>query len=298
MEHFLTKFEYTSKMKKFLLLFLLFSLNNFAQTKLTGEWQGIVVSGDKSWKEGQPIYLTISVINGLIDGKIREEKYNSNSFFISKTSGKSNESKEISLSEDRILKQSEKNENPCLRQFTLKLNETTGYFEGTFTSKKCMDQKGKIILFKSNFEFNDKAEPLMSHSWVDRFNSDLENGLSSPTRRLIELKEFKFESVYFDYGKDNLKEEYQTYLLKMIKMVKSHSDLRIKITGHTDADGSDSYNDKLSKRRSETIIRFFETNGLKRDRIVIDYKGEKKPVDSNKTEDGKRKNRRVDFEFI
>jgi OOP family OmpA-OmpF porin len=138
----------------------------------------------------------------------------------------------------------------------------------------------------------------MNHSWFLRFNSDLENGLSSPTKRLEELKAFKFESVYFDYGKDVLKEEYKNYLLKMIKMVKSHSDLRIKITGHTDADGSDRYNNKLSKRRSEAIILFFEANGLRRDRIVTDYKGEKKPIDNNKTEDGKRKNRRVDFEFI
>ena len=177
-------------------------------------------------------------------------------------------------------------------------NEESGYFEGDFESKKCPTSTGKVILYKSKFEFNDKNESLMNHSWFLRFNADLENGLSSPTKRLEELKAFKFESVYFDYGKDVLKEEYKNYLLKMIKMVKSHSDLRIKITGHTDADGSETYNDKLSKRRSEAIILFFEANGLRRERIVTDYKGEKKPVDSNKTEDGKRKNRRVDFEFI
>jgi hypothetical protein len=45
-------------------------------------------------------------------------------------------------------------------------------------------------------------------------------------------------------------------------------------------------------------IQFLEQNGLSRDRIEYEYQGEKKPVDNNKTEDGKRKNRRVDFEFI
>ncbi len=285
-------------MKIITLLFLLFNFTLYAQLKLSGEWQGIIIEKNQNWKEGKPIYMTISVINGLIDGKIREEIYNSNSFSVLKISGKTTTASSIELSEDRVLKQTEKVTNPCLRKFSLTFNEETGYFEGVFESKKCPASTGKIILYKSKFEFNDKNESLMNHSWFLRFNADLENGLSSPTKRLEELKAFKFESVYFDYGKDILKEEYKNYLLKMIKMVKSHSDLRIKITGHTDADGSETYNDKLSKRRSEAIILFFEANGLKRDRIVTDYKGEKKPVDSNKTEDGKRKNRRVDFEFI
>ena len=285
-------------MKFISLLFLLFNFTLYAQLKLSGEWQGIIVENNQDWKDGKPIYLTISVINGLIDGKIREEIYNSNSFSVLKISGKSTSSNSIELSEDRMLKQSEKITNPCLRQLKLVYNVETGYFEGVYESKKCPTSLGKIVLYKSKFDFNDKNETLMNHSWFLRFNADLENGLSSPTKRLEELKAFKLESVYFDYGKDNLKEEYKSYLLKMIKMVKSHSDLRIKITGHTDSDGSASYNDRLSKRRTEAIILFFESNGLKRDRVVTDFKGEKKPVDSNKTEDGKRKNRRVDFEFI
>ena len=285
-------------MKLITLLFLLLNFTLQAQLKLSGEWQGIIIEKNQDWKEGKPIYMTISVINGLIDGKIREEIYNSSNFSILKISGKTTSSGSIELSEDRVLKQTEKVTNPCFRKLKLSYNEESGYFEGVFESKKGPTSTGKVILYKSKFEFNDKNETLMNHSWFLRFKADLENGLSSPTKRLEELKAFKFESVYFDYGMDILKEEYKSYLLKMIKMVKSHSDLRIKITGHTDADGSDSYNDKLSKRRSESIILFFEANGLKRDRIVTDYKGEKKPVDSNKTEDGKRKNRRVDFEFI
>ena len=81
-------------------------------------------------------------------------------------------------------------------------------------------------------------------------------------------------------------------------MVKSHSDLRIEITGHTDADGSDAYNLALSKKRSEALLSFFSANGLPKDRVVIQYKGEKEPVDQNQTDEGKQRNRRVDFRFI
>jgi outer membrane protein OmpA-like peptidoglycan-associated protein len=169
--------------------------------------------------------------------------------------------------------------------------------EGTYESK-CPEEKGKIILYKSKFDFNDKPEPLQAHSWFDRFANDLKEGLSSPEQRLVELRNFKFDPIYFDYDKYEIKGEYQDYLRKMIKMVKSHSDLRIKITGHTDADGSDKYNEKLSQNRAKALIRFFEENGLEKSRVVIDFKGEKQPVDSNKTPEGKQKNRRVDFAFI
>jgi outer membrane protein OmpA-like peptidoglycan-associated protein len=84
----------------------------------------------------------------------------------------------------------------------------------------------------------------------------------------------------------------------MIRMVKSHSDLRILITGHTDSDGSDAYNIELSKRRAAALVRFFEKNGLAKSRVEIDFKGEKEPVDRNDTDTGKQKNRRVDFRFI
>jgi OOP family OmpA-OmpF porin len=54
----------------------------------------------------------------------------------------------------------------------------------------------------------------------------------------------------------------------------------------------------LSKKRAESIIQFLELNGLARDRIEYEYQGEKKPADTNKTSEGKKRNRRVDFQFI
>ena len=86
--------------------------------------------------------------------------------------------------------------------------------------------------------------------------------------------------------------------MEIIKIIKSHSDLRIQVTGHTDSDGTNTYNKHLSKRRAESIIKYFTKRGLRRDRIVIDFKGEREPAETNKTKDGKQKNRRVDFRFI
>jgi OOP family OmpA-OmpF porin len=69
-------------------------------------------------------------------------------------------------------------------------------------------------------------------------------------------------------------------------------------TGHTDATGSDAYNQKLSVRRAEAVKAFLVSKGLPADRVFAEGKGEKQPVASNKTKEGRAKNRRVDIEVV
>jgi outer membrane protein OmpA-like peptidoglycan-associated protein len=107
-----------------------------------------------------------------------------------------------------------------------------------------------------------------------------------------------FQPIYFDYDQAIIRSEYTDFLKRMIRVVNGHSDLRIKVTGHTDSDGSDAYNVELSKKRAQALIDFFVTNGLSRDKIEVEFKGESAPIDSNKTPQGKQRNRRVDFAFI
>ena len=286
------------KIKFLLFLFYLTSFFSFSQVKITGEWQGIMFENSDSLKKGEPVYFSFYLVNGILEGKFRQEIYGETTYIVSELLGYGNAKKEISFNLNKFSKNSKKGLESCLLKFDLFYNDTSGYMEGVYSSLKCQELKGKIILYKSVFEFKDSNIPLVSHSWIDRFISDLENGLSSPDMRKIELKEFLFETIYFDYDKDDIKQEYHNYLLKIVKILKSHSDIRVKIEGNTDSDGSDNYNIDLSKRRAEALIIFFQTQGLMRDRIVLDYKGEKNPIDSNKTKEGKKRNRRVDFKFI
>jgi outer membrane protein OmpA-like peptidoglycan-associated protein len=139
---------------------------------------------------------------------------------------------------------------------------------------------------------------MLAHSWMKFFINDLSKGYNAPAIREIERKSFVFQPIYFDYDKAEIRPEYHDFLIKMIRVVDGHTDLRIKVTGHTDADGSDAYNVDLSKKRAQALIDFFVANGLSKDRIEIDFKGESLPVDSNSTPEGKQHNRRVDFAFI
>jgi OOP family OmpA-OmpF porin len=68
-------------------------------------------------------------------------------------------------------------------------------------------------------------------------------------------------------------------------------------TGHTDNVGSDAYNQKLSERRAAAVKAYLVTKGIPASKITTIGKGESQPVATNKTKEGRQKNRRVDIEF-
>jgi len=68
-------------------------------------------------------------------------------------------------------------------------------------------------------------------------------------------------------------------------------------TGHTDSVGSDAYNQKLSERRAAAVKDYMVSKGIASSKITTIGKGESQPVATNKTAEGRQKNRRVDIEF-
>jgi OOP family OmpA-OmpF porin len=68
--------------------------------------------------------------------------------------------------------------------------------------------------------------------------------------------------------------------------------------GHTDSDGSDAYNDKLSVNRAEAVKKYLVGKGVEMNRVYTEGKGEKSPVADNGTKEGKAKNRRVEIEVV
>ena len=263
-----------------------------AQMKFSGTWKGFDISDTASNESNEIYFLDFIIINGLLEGEMRVEN-NRKEVTILQVKG-TKQYIDFQIDEKRIAKSTSKQKHSVLNQYYLKYNLNRGYLEGY----KNDSSNKKIILFKSKFDFNSRLKPSKNRNWVNTILSEYRNGLSSPEKRLEELKNFSFEPIYFEYDKSNVREEYHEQLKEIKKIILSHSDLRILVIGHTDSDGSNKYNESLSKRRAESIIRFFTTRGLRRDRIVIDFKGETFPVQSNKTSEGKSMNRRVDFKFI
>lgn len=69
----------------------------------------------------------------------------------------------------------------------------------------------------------------------------------------------------------------------------------IKVIGHTDSQGTDEYNQKLSERRASSVVAFLLNQGLTPDKLTSQGKGESEPVADNDTEEGRAQNRRVEL---
>ncbi len=68
--------------------------------------------------------------------------------------------------------------------------------------------------------------------------------------------------------------------------------------GHTDSDGNDAMNDKLSISRAESVKAYLMSKGVEKNRIYTEGKGKRQPVADNMTKEGKAKNRRVEVEVV
>jgi outer membrane protein OmpA-like peptidoglycan-associated protein len=287
-------------MKQLLVIFLLFFVRfvSNGQANMAGTWQGIMIKDGTTAEQASLIYLTVQINGETIEGKTRNEIYNTDFFAVKKIKG-TYKNNELFISEFVVEKKKNSSKITwCNINATLLYSDSTGYLTGKYTSTDCKRNTGKIILYKSKAVFSSTETSPLSHTWFPRFTKDLSKGYNAPEIREKERSSFLFQPIYFDYDKAEIKPENIVFLKKIIRVVDGHSDLRIKVTGHTDGDGSDAYNEELSKKRAQALIDFFIANGLSRDRIVLDFKGEKQPIDNNATPEGKQRNRRVDFSFI
>ena len=210
------------------------------QVKFSGTWKGFELSDPIQSTYGEVYFIDFVVINGLLEGKMRVEN-NQKEVKLLDIKG-TKKYIDFTINEKRIRQTTTKQKNTKLDSYTFKYNLERGYLEG---SKNDSSSTSKIVLFKSKFDFSTKLKPSKNKNWITSILWDYNNGLSSPEKRLEELKDFHFEPIYFDYDKSNVKEEYHEQLKEIKKIVLSHSDLRILVSGHTDSDGSNSYNQKL-----------------------------------------------------
>ena len=101
--------------------------------------------------------------------------------------------------------------------------------------------------------------------------------------------------IYFAFDKSEFKSDTLTdkYLSESNFNLNQNTQAKLSIIGHTDAKGSDKYNQDLGYRRAQSVKKYFVGKGLTAGKILIESKGEKDPVTDNNTESGRSMNRRA-----
>jgi outer membrane protein OmpA-like peptidoglycan-associated protein len=105
--------------------------------------------------------------------------------------------------------------------------------------------------------------------------------------------------VLFDVGRYDLKASSREGLEQVVKLLKAYPTNSLRITGHTDAMGGNAYNQDLSEKRAQAVREYLAREGnINSSRINVVGYGEKRPVASNATEEGRQQNRRVEIDIL
>ncbi|MFN3305801.1 MAG: OmpA family protein [Candidatus Kapaibacteriota bacterium] len=107
--------------------------------------------------------------------------------------------------------------------------------------------------------------------------------------------------VYFDFDKHTLKPESFIAIKSVAKLMKKNPTMEIELTGHTDSinrTGNPNYNLELSQRRANEVKRALIKEGVEEYRIKANGYGDTKPIADNSTEEGRARNRRVEFRVL
>lgn len=102
-------------------------------------------------------------------------------------------------------------------------------------------------------------------------------------------------SIEFQDGQTELKPQAKKYLDEIATIMKDHKDTRFSIDCHTDSKGNDALNKSLSEQRARVIKAELEKRGVASNRLEVRGFGESKPVDTNRTTEGRMNNNRVEF---
>ena len=105
-------------------------------------------------------------------------------------------------------------------------------------------------------------------------------------------------NVTFEVDQANIRSRFFGTLESVALVLKEYKDTNIRVTGHTDSSGSDSHNQALSERRADSVGQFLIGQGIASGRVWTTGYGERYPIASNDTAEGREANRRVELELV
>ncbi|MBO5407658.1 MAG: OmpA family protein, partial [Bacteroidales bacterium] len=113
--------------------------------------------------------------------------------------------------------------------------------------------------------------------------------------RMMSDGKFITYGITFDVGKATIKPESMGEINRIVQLMTENPDLKFSVEGHTDSTGNPASNQTLSEQRSQAIVAKLVELGIAQDRLTAVGKGQNSPIADNNTDEGRAKNRRVEF---
>ena len=127
---------------------------------------------------------------------------------------------------------------------------------------------------------------------------ELEGSDVSVTREGDQIRLNMPGNVTFDTDQTNIRPEFQPVLDSVVKVANKFAETTLRVAGHTDSVGSDSYNQRLSEHRALSVKDYLALRGVAPQRLTAVGYGESRPLASNSTVEGRAANRRVELDLI
>lgn len=110
--------------------------------------------------------------------------------------------------------------------------------------------------------------------------------------------QIRLNNIFYDYDKATLRPESKAELDRLYKLMDENPKIKVEIGSHTDSDGSDAYNERLSQARAQSVVDYLIDLGIPVNRMVATGYGEKQPEVPNTTPENKQLNRRSTLKIL
>lgn len=149
-------------------------------------------------------------------------------------------------------------------------------------------------------KFNDAhLMPYLGLSYTFGRKKAKDDGYRGPRRNIISMDEdFTLDGVQFEFGSNKLTAGAKEVLDEVIAELKKHPEVKLEIHGHTDNVGKGDYNITLSQERAMAVKDYMVSKGISKSRLETMGFGDRRPVASNDTAEGRALNRRIDFVIV
>ncbi len=140
--------------------------------------------------------------------------------------------------------------------------------------------------------FAKKQQYLVSSERVDSSSSAF---YTIELQKIEKGTSFVLRNIYFDFDSYELLTNSYAELNRLIEFLQLNASVQITISGHTDNLGSNAYNIALSTQRARSVYNYLVQKGIDSSRLRFEGKGAENPIEDNNTENGRSKNRRIEF---